>query len=185
MVALELGVELQFQPLFDMSTLERSVYGDNPALKIPVLVDEHGPLFGTENICRALVRHSGAGSSRVVLRGEVVDRVVANSEELTLHAMSSGVSLVMAQAGGSASSKVVPSLRGSLDYLDEHLERALSALPPTRALSFLEVSLYCLVRHLEFRKLFDTSPFEHLAVFAQKLDERESARATTYRFDVA
>ncbi|MCL2449970.1 MAG: hypothetical protein FWD17_13570 [Polyangiaceae bacterium] len=40
---------------------------------MPVLVDDRGPLFGTENIVREIVRRSGRGAE-VVLRGDVTDR---------------------------------------------------------------------------------------------------------------
>src|SRR6185436_6412811 len=68
-------------------------------LKVPVLVDEDGPLFGTENICRALAMRSGQ-RERVVLRGDVTGRLVANAEELLLHAMSNDVTLIMTAAPG-------------------------------------------------------------------------------------
>jgi glutathione S-transferase len=63
--ALELEVPHAFLPVFDMTTTERGNYADNPALKIPILVDEHGPLYGTVNICRELVRRSGHGAKAV------------------------------------------------------------------------------------------------------------------------
>src|SRR5215467_6864261 len=84
--ALELGVAHGFRPVLDIGAREAGAFADNPALKVPILVDERGPLFGTENICRELARRSGK-RDRVVLRGDVEDRLVANAEELTLHAM--------------------------------------------------------------------------------------------------
>src|SRR4051794_6767221 len=84
--ALELGVPHAFRPVFDLAALDAEAYAGNPALKVPVLLTEEGPLLGTENICRELVRRSGRGAE-VVLRGAVADRIVANAEELALHAM--------------------------------------------------------------------------------------------------
>src|SRR4051812_24553111 len=72
--ALELGVTHTFQPVFDMTSLDAATYANNPALKVPILVDEVGPLFGTENICRELVRRSGQ-RSKVIMRGDVSERV--------------------------------------------------------------------------------------------------------------
>jgi glutathione S-transferase len=185
--ALELGVPHTFRPVLDMTTLETAAYADNPALKVPVLVDEQGSLFGTENICRELVRRSGKAST-VVLRGEVNDRLVANAEELTLHAMSAEVSLILAKMNGDgrlAPPKVSRSLENSLTYLDENLHALLAALPAGRALSFVEVALYCVLTHLPFRQVMDVARWARLGEFCKRFGDRESARATEYRFDAA
>jgi glutathione S-transferase len=185
-VALELGVPLDFRPVLDLTTLDASVYAQNPALKVPVLVDEQGPLFGVANICHALRRRSGKPAASVILPGDVPDRAVANAEELALHVMSSEVFLIMAKAAGNAAPpKVTPSMHNSLRYLDETLTATLSALPASRLLSFFEVSLFCVVTHLEFREIIDVSGFSHLQDFCLSFAERDSAQATPYRFDTA
>lgn len=181
--ALELGVPHEFRPVLDLTTLDASAYADNPALKVPVLVDERGSLFGTENICRELARRARAGAD-VVLRGAVAERVVANVEELTLHAMSSGVTLILAKmTGANAPPKAAPSLQNSLAYLDANLDAARAALPPDRRLSFLEVSVYCLVTHLPWRSVLDVTPYARLRALCDELGARPSARETEYRFD--
>jgi len=185
--ALELGVAHTFRPVLDITAVDAAAYADNPALKIPVLVDEQGPLFGTENICRELVRRSQK-AARVVMRGELNDRVVANAEELTLHVMTSEVSLIMAKAaadGRPAPAKVSRGIENSLRYLDENLDALLAALPADRAFSFVEVALFCVLRHLPFREVMDVSAWTHLGEFCNGFGERESARATEYRFDQA
>lgn len=182
----EVDVRCEFRPVFDLTSLDPGVYGGNPALKIPVLVDQQGALFGAENICRELLRRSERPGNDVVLRGDCASRVVANAEELTLHAMGSGVALIMAASSGAtqpAPVKVTESLQGGLRYLDDCLPAALAALPPERSVSFLEVTLYCLIRHLEFRGLAETRELERLCDFAARFDERPSAQATPYRFD--
>src|SRR3974390_274488 len=78
--ALEAGVGHAFRPVLDMTSLDPAAYAGNPTLKVPALIDADGPLFGTENICRELARRSPA-RSRIVLRGDVGDRLVANAEE--------------------------------------------------------------------------------------------------------
>lgn len=183
--ALELDVPHTFRPLFDLTTTDPAAYANNPALKIPILVLEDGPLFGTENICRELKRRSTV-PTRSVLRGEVADRLVANAEELTLHAMSSEVALITAGMAGDARlapPKVRTSLANSLRFLDDNLERVLAALPDDRTLSFLEVALYCLVKHLPFRQIMDVSGYEQLVRFSTLFDQRDSAQRTQYRFD--
>jgi len=184
--ALELGVEHAFRPVLDMTSLDAETYAGNPALKVPILVDEHGSLFGTENICRELVRRADA--KNVVMRGDVRDRVVANAEELTLHVMSAEVTLVMAKMAGGASHappKVTRSIENSLQYLDDHVDAVLAALPAGRRLSFVEVTLFCLVEHLPFRQVMDVTRWTRLGAFSKRFGEREAARATQYRFDAA
>ena len=186
--ALELAVPHTFRPLFDLTSLDATSYAQNPALKIPILVDEQGPLFGAENICRELVRRATSHGTSVVMRGDVSARVVANAEELTLHAMSSGVSVIMAKGAAGeqpAPPKVLKSLDNTLRYLDESLDDVLAALPQTRTLSFFEVALFCVVTHLPFRRIMDVTPFKRLGKLCESFGERASAVATPYRFDVA
>jgi glutathione S-transferase len=186
MFALELGIPHAFRPVLDLSTLDAREYAGNPALKIPVLVDEHGPLFGTENICRALVRRAGSPPG-AILRGALHDRVVANAEELVLHALSTEVTLVVTRLAGTGepTPKLQPSLERSLDYLDAHVEAVQAALPGERLVSFVEVALFCLVRHLPFRQVLDVTPWARLTAFADRFGARASAQATEYRFDAA
>ena len=181
--ALELGVEHDFQVVFDIMSADARDYADNPALKVPVLVDEQGSLFGTENICRALALRSGKGE-RVVLRGETAARVVANAEELVLHIMGAEVSLIMAKlTGAPAPEKVVRGIENSLDWLDLNLHGVRAALPASRLVSFVEIALFCVVRHLPFREVMAVERWRTLAAFADELGISPSARATEFRFD--
>jgi glutathione S-transferase len=186
--ALELGVPHVFRAVLDLTTTDAAAYADNPALKVPVLVDAQGPLFGTENICRALARRSGLGQ-RAVLRGDVGDRVVANAEEMVLHAMGSGVALIMLALPGQAERSPPPKLRRSLEnalaFLDANVDGVLAALPSDRVLSFCETSLFCLVTHLPFRQVMDVSGYPRLQAFCRTFGARAGARATEYRFDAA
>jgi glutathione S-transferase len=183
--ALELRVPHTFRPVLDITSQDPATYAGNPALKVPVLVDADGTMFGTENICRELARRSQT-RSRVVLRGDVADRLVANAEEMTLHAMSTEVILVMATLAGdgrSAPLKVRRSLENALSYLNENVDRVLHALPAERALSFVEASLFCLVTHLPFRQVMDVTAYDRLKSFAKQFGKREGALQTEYRFD--
>lgn len=183
--AIELGVAHTFRPVFDLKSLDVGEYSGNPALKIPVYIDEKGPLFGTENICREIVRRSGK-ESFVVLRGDVADRVVANAEELTLNVLTTEVTYVTLRLNEQPPlPKLMPSIEKSLDYLEQNLDAALAALPEHRALSFLEVALFCVLEHLPFREVLDITPWKRLDEFRLRFGERESAKATVYRFDTA
>jgi glutathione S-transferase len=179
----ELAVAHEFRPVLDLTSVDAAAYANNPALKIPILVDEHGPLFGAENICRELTRRSGK-EARVVLRGQVTDRLVMNAEELTLHVMSSEVNVIMTKfSGGTVPAKVSRSIENSLGFLDENIANILAALPADRALSFLEVALFSVLTHLPWRDVLDVTPWARLAEFTRSFGQRESARATEYRFD--
>jgi glutathione S-transferase len=183
--ALELSVPHAFRPVLDLTSQDAAAYAGNPALKVPVLVDADGPLFGTENICRALAQRAEA-RARVVLRGDVADRVVANAEEMTLHVMSTEVALIMAKAAGDdreAPPKLRRSVENGLAWLDENVERAVEALPAERVLSFLEAALFCVVTHLPWRRVMEVSGYGRLTAFCERFGERESARRTEYRFD--
>ena len=135
--AVALAVEHSFRPVMDLTSLDAAPYAGNPALKIPTLVTAEGPWFGSENICRELARRAGR-RTEVVLRGDVDDRLVANFEELTVQAMTTEVAFVMAKmSGGNAvPPKLIRSLESTLRWLDEHVDRALSLLPPQRIISF-------------------------------------------------
>lgn len=185
--ALELAVPHEFQPVLDITTCEVTSYGANPALKIPVWVDAQGSLFGLENICRELARRSGQ-RERVVLRGDSTQRLVANAEELVLHAMSSEVILIMNALGG-PEQKEPPKVRVSMDnalaFLDTRWSEVLAALPAERSVSFCELALLAVLTHLPFRKVAEVSGYRSLLQFCQSFAERPSARATEYRFDSA
>jgi glutathione S-transferase len=185
--ALELGVAHTFRAVLDLTSADPASYAGNPALKIPVLVDADGPIFGAENICRELTQRAQA-RARVVLRGDVAGRLVANAEEMTLHAMATDVALVMASVAAAdrpAPPKRRPSLERALVYLDEHIDRVCAALPADRRLSFVEAALFCVVTHLPFRHVLDVAPYERLAAFCAGFGQRESAQRTEYRYDAA
>jgi glutathione S-transferase len=184
--ALELELPYEFRPVLDMTSLEASRYGDNPALKVPILIDEQGPLYGAENICRELVRRSGR-TAQVVMRGDTNARLVLNAEELISSAMSAEVSLITAKAQSAAAPapKLLRSIENCLSYLERHLDAVLAALPAERQLSFVEATLFCLVRHLPFREIMSVDAWPRLQAYADDFGQRSSARATEYRFDQA
>lgn len=87
-----------------------------------------------------------------------------------------------------AARPVAPTIEGienSLHHLDGSIDAVLAAMPPARALSFVEVALFCVVTHFPFREVMDVTPWTRLGDFCQRFGERESARATAYRFDAA
>jgi glutathione S-transferase len=183
----ELGVAYRFEPVLDLTSVNRAHYADNPTLRIPILRTESGTLFGAVNICRELSRRSER-RLRIVWPEDLGSYVGANAQELTLQAMASEVFIIMAKASGTSGddrylAKLRVALEGTLEWLEAHVDEALSSLPPARDLSLLEVSLFCLLSHLEFREIAKLTPYTRLSTFRDRFGERVSARETEYRFD--
>src|SRR5262245_17315283 len=114
MFAHECGVSYRFRPVLDLMSRASADYGDNPALRLPVLELDDGPLFGTANICRELARR-GSRAVRVVWPEQLHDRLAMNAQELVLQGMSSVVVMIMsgAQPAGSYADKARQSLTDS------------------------------------------------------------------------
>lgn len=185
--AAELRIDYSFQVVRDLMSSDPADYGGNPALRIPVLQTPRGVWFGALNACRELWRQSGS-RSRVVWPEELDTPVLANAQEFVLQAMATEVSLVMGKLGGGAEdnvhqAKMRKQLLNMLAWLEENVSTALATLPPERDLSFLEVSLYCLVKHLEFRSVLPTDSYVKLNEFCQRFATRPSVSETAFRFD--
>jgi len=204
--AAELAVAHAFRVVPDLLSREPADYAGNPALRLPVLETSQGAWFGTLPICRQLRRLSTRPVA-MLWPEDFAQPLLANAQELTLQAMATEVTLIMNQLAGSGESahqrKLLDSLLGSLGWLDrnvalvrEALARAVSSggvssggvpsggvLPGARWLSYLEVTLFCLVTHLEFRSVVPTAGYAQLAEFCRDFGERRSARDSTYRFD--
>jgi glutathione S-transferase len=187
MFALELAVDHDFKAIPNLMSSDSSDYAGNPALKLPILETSSGVWFGALNICRELSRRSTLGL-RVVWPEDLDQPLPANAQEFTVQAMATEVTLIMAKVAGLPGDdayhlKMRKSLSNTIVWLDENLPGALAALPPSRDLSFLEVTLFCLVTHLDFREILPTAGHANLTRFCQELGERASAVSTSYRFD--
>ncbi len=185
--ATELDIAYHFQIVPDLMSSSTEAYAGNPALRIPILHTERDEWFGSLNICHELARRSS--KNLVIVWPEQFDKpLLANAQELTLQAMATEVTLVMAtSAKVEAENKFVAKYRtgliNSVEWLDRHASQVLAELPSQRQLSFLEVSLYCLVTHLEFRKVLSMSKYDALNQFAAAFAKRQSVQSTEYYFD--
>jgi len=185
--AAEAKVAYDFVLIRDLMSVDPDDYGGHPALKMPTLRTEAGIWYGSLPICRELVACSDAGL--VVVWPEHLARpVAANAQELVLTAMATEVGLILGKASGvtadnSHQAKMRASLLGAMEWLELNADRAIATLAPDRDLSFLEVSLFCLVEHLEFREVLALDPYPHVCAFVQRFGERSSARATVFKFD--
>lgn len=185
--AAEGRVDHGFRPILDIMSLDPRHYAGNPALKLPVLETPEGNWFGALNICRELSRRSEA-RPRIVWPEDLEQPLLANAQELVMHAMATEVALIMPkvagqEGGGAHTAKMIMSLENVLSWLEGHVESTLAALPAERDLSYLEAALFCLVTHLEFRDVVPTNPYPALRRFADQFGARASAAATHYCFD--
>lgn len=184
--ASELGVDHDLEVVRDLMSLEAGDYGGHPGLKLPSMRSARGTWFGALNVCRELQRLSPLGR-RVVWPEALDEPVLANAQELVLHAMATAVTLILQTVGGGGDGahpvKLQRSLLGTLGWLETNVADALGRLPPDRDLSYLEVTLFCLVSHLEFRELLLLTEYRALGAFREGFATRASALATPYRFD--
>jgi glutathione S-transferase len=185
--ATELAVPYTLDVVRDLKSVEIDSYGGNPALKVPSMRTPNSTWFGALNICRALARISNRQLS-IVWPEALEHPLLANMQELVLHAMATEVGLIMSSLPDeptetSHRDKMSRSLHNTLLWLDTHAPQVLAALPEERDLSYLETCLFCLITHLEFRKLVPTAPYSSLAVFCQRFGRRPSCEETEFRFD--
>src|SRR6478609_9692135 len=174
--ALELGVAHSFQVARNLSSLSSADFGENPALRLPILKESGQVRFGALNICRELARASSR-SLHIVWPEQLTTPLLANAQELTVQAMASAVDLIMSRGSADETSSFVAKRRASLEssvrWLDAHIDAALATLP-ARDLSYLETTLFCLTEHLGFREVLSTEPFARLNEFRSTFAERES-----------
>jgi len=185
--AAELGVEYSFQVVPDLLSTHSADYAGNPALRLPILESASGSWFGTLGICRELARHS-TRQLRLIWPEDLQDPLLSNAQEFAVQAMTTEVALVMASLSGENSdgaqhAKQRTSLLNLLAWLEGNVDGTLAALPETRDLSYFEVTLFCLLTHLEFRGVVPVSPYPALLAFCARFGSREAARDTAYRFD--
>lgn len=185
--AAEHGVAYDFVTLKDLTSLDPADYGGNPALKLPTLRTPRGTWFGSLNVCRELAR-LGDTRLHVVWPEDLTDPLAASAQELTVHGMATGVALIMGKpAAGTepskASVKAQLSLTNTLAWLESNVDAALGLLPAERDLSFLEVSLFCMMRHLAFREVLPVEGYARLQAFCSRYEGRPAIIATTFQFD--
>ncbi|WP_407353438.1 hypothetical protein [Luteimonas sp. R10] len=185
--AAEMRVDCRFEVVPDLMATDAAAYGGNPALKLPILHDARGTWFGSLSISRQLVRQSGA-PLRVAWPEDLDQPLAANAQELIAQAMATEVTLIMAGLAGAAAddgyqAKLRNGLRNTLAWLEDNAAQAIAALPGERDLSYLEVTLFCLLTHLEFRDVLPLGPCPRLRGFRDRFEARASAATTAYRFD--
>lgn len=187
MLALELDMAVDLEPIHDLLSLDPAVFAGNPALKLPALRLGGDVVWGSVNACRALARASAAGEDGVAWPEQARSPQLLNAHELVAHAMAAQVEVVFheivsGRPPDDASRKRRASLVNSLAWLDRELDAVRRELPAGR-IALLELQLFCLLEHLPFRNPVDLSGWPRLVAFADAWRQRPSARATPYRFD--
>jgi glutathione S-transferase len=185
--AAEARLDYTFQLARDLMALDQTAYGDNPALKLPILQTPRGVWFGALNISRELCRQSSS-RPKAVWPEDFDQPLLANAQELVLQAMTTEVMLIMTRLAGTDEAsahqvKMRQSLTNTMAWLERNAEKVLAELPSNRDLSYLEVTLYCLVQHLPFRGVLTVDAYAKLNEFCQRFASRDSVRETAYRLD--
>jgi glutathione S-transferase len=180
----ELGVPFELVPVPDMSSVDPAVYGGNPALKLPTLRRAGSLVFGAENICRALAELADT-KLRIVWPEQLREDLARNAQELVWHGMAAqvqviGTKLAKLPAENFYFSKGRAGFEGALRWLDENLAEVVRALPSPRDLSLFEVTLFCLMEHLAFRKTLSAAPYGSLVRFTESFATRPSAQQTAF-----
>lgn len=187
-IAEELRLAYELVPIYDMTALGRDAYADNPALKLPTLRRDGTTLFGALNICRAL-SETASDPLDIVWPEQLRDDLSRNAQELVWHCMAAQVQLVMGTVVGKLPAdnvffvKLRTGVESSLQWLDARHADTIAALPTQRALSIYEVTLLCLIEHLEWRRTISIDAYPALVDFVRTFGARASAQRTAYRFD--
>lgn len=187
MIAMELGVDCDLVVVRDLLSCNAADYGGNPALKLPVLETQSGVWFGAVNIGRVLQREANQ-EYRMIWPELLSGPLLTNAQELVLQGMATEVQCIMSSLGGPPAAtphqaKMQASLSNTLAWLETHLAQLLTELPTERDTSYLELTLFCFVTHLEFRHVLDVAGYANLSEFCRTFAARPSARDTPYRFD--
>lgn len=186
-VAAEAGVDLAFQSVPDLRSLDPAAYGGNPGLKLPTLIIGEERIFGAITICRRIVGRSHAAFDPIW--PEAMSPAMQNAWELLSQAMLTQVQLVF---GVTISGlpldhpffiKAARGLDGTLAWLDERLPGLLAE--PSSSASLFEAALFCQLDHLRFRPTAELAERPALERFRQAFGARPSALATPYGPDGA
>jgi glutathione S-transferase len=184
--AAEGGLDYVYRVVPDLRVTDPANYAGNPALRIPILRTPKGEWFGSLNICREIFRLSRK-KPRVIWPEDLEDPLTANAQELIFQGMANEVTVLMSrffgEPEGPHAAKLRSSLANTVEWLEGNVEGILARLPADRELSYLELSWYCFLRHVEFRELLSIAPYAKLTEFCRNYEMRQSVKDTHYRLD--
>lgn len=182
----ELGVRYEFQIIYELGSTRTTDFADNPALRVPTLRSGANTWFGSLNICRELARRATVPHT-LLWPEDVREPIATNAQELVLETMASEVTIVMARLSGIPSdhpfmAKPFARIQATVAWLENELPGVLSRLPP-HSLGFLEVSAFCLFKHLGFREILSIDDRPNLVAFCREFERRPSAQHTEFHID--
>jgi glutathione S-transferase len=183
----ELEVQHDFEIVYDITSKSSRNFGDNPTLRVPSLRTPGGTWFGSLPICREFGRRSRHHGRRIVFPEHSTNACASNAQEIITDVMGAEITIVMSRLARVPSDspllqKSAARIAASVDWLERELPRALESMP-SGALSFLEVSAYCLFTHLGFREVMSIDDRPNLVAFMKRFGERASAISTSYLLD--
>jgi len=173
--AFENNCDLEFVNLDIFSEQDRPIMvSNNPARKIPILIDDALTLSDSNSILRYLLEKTGQ-AKLTWPQEHLLTTINACNDSL--------VELVLCKRSGfdTHSDKLFFNLQNerieqTLSYLNKHL-----ANDEFKSCECLNISLYCLLDWICFRELTDFSQHSALVTFHEQYSQREAAIATSPR----
>ncbi|MFY2762843.1 glutathione S-transferase family protein [Arenimonas sp. MALMAid1274] len=187
MLAIELGLEVGLDPIYDLLSEDPSVFGGNPALKLPALRQGQTVVWGSQNACRALARSLPEGEARVFWAEDARSALLMNTHEIVAHTMAVQVEVVFHEVVSrrppdAASRKRRASLENCLAWLESQWPAIQAELPADRIL-LVELGLFAVLEHFSFRNPMDLTAMPRLRAFMASFGQRPSAQRTPYVVD--
>ena len=179
------GIDYDFQVVPSLSSTDPDDYGGHPGLRLPSLQTAAGITFGSLPGCRRLAEISPQAPA-TLWPEQLPSPALVNAMELTTEAMAIEVGLIMRTVVGQADSPYAGKLRTGLEGMLAWLETAVDEilpLQPTGRLSYLDLSLFALIDHLDFREVLPLQPYPRLCAFRDRYAQQPAALKTCYVYD--
>ena len=186
--AIESGRDFDFELLEDLASTNAENYSGNPSLTIPVLLVDDQAVLGSVNICRKFAELSGQREHYSLPEDFIGCQLLQNAHELVMTGMSAQVTIVFSTlfAGIARENSLVMKsherLNGLLAWLNTNWQEILAQLPQG-TLSTIEVGLFCLLEHIDFRGTEGIFVGRELQEFVTNFGARQSAEDTPFKMD--
>ena len=92
-----LGLEVELIDVGNVGNLSKDMFGSNPLMKVPTLVDNECTIFDSDHIAQYLVRKYSRSDPFNVLTADII---FLNARAVMNGAMSAGVEIVLAERSG-------------------------------------------------------------------------------------
>lgn len=174
LVLAALGLEATLLDAGDVASARAAVFGANPLMKVPTLVDGDRVVFESDHIARYLVRRHDPGDRLGVLDERVS---TLNARAVINGAMAMEVELILAARTGIDTAHArFDKLRAAMDGALGWLEASADLFPdPPSYLGFHLVSMW---DHLALYDLRPLHPYPRLRAIAARLDSHQEIAAS-------